>query len=290
MKMELVNDPLIRSFLEKNRDITDESIERGLVKLYDFRKERENCMTCQGLANCKNMMKGYRPDIIYLRHAIDLQYRPCDWKIEEEKRIKQQRLMKSLYVPKEILEATFETLDHDEERAEASKKAFSFALETKPGEDGHGLYLYGKFGVGKTYIMGAVMNALKERDIDSYIVYAPDFFREMRQSINDGTFQEKLESVKQAAVLIIDDIGAETISSWIRDDVLGVILQHRMLEKLPTLFTSNYDYDELEEHLAYSEKGGVEKIDRLKAMRIMERIRHYTTLVKVEGKNRRKLK
>src|SRR5699024_10264885 len=115
---------------------------------------------------------------------------------------------------------------------------------TNPGEDGEGLYLYGKFGVGKTYLMGAVMNALKSRDIDSFIVYTPDFFREMRQAIGDGTFQEKLDTVKQARVLILDDIGAETISGWIRDDVLGAILQHRMLEKLPTLFTSNYDYDE----------------------------------------------
>ena len=58
-----------------------------------------------------------------------------------------------------------------------------------------------------------------------------------------------------------------------------------MAEKLPTLFTSNYDYDELEEQLAYSEKGGIE---RLKAKRIMERIKHFTTFVEVGGQNRRR--
>lgn len=285
MKRKLVAAPLIRSFLEEHPNIPEEAIDRGLVKLFDFQKERQQCLQCKGLEHCANMMKGYRPELVYVHGAVDLHYYPCEWKLEEEERKRQQRLVKSLYVPKEILEATFETLDQDEERAEASRIAFSFALETKPGENGHGLYFYGKFGVGKTYMMGAIMNALKERDIDSLIVYAPEFFREMRQSIGEGTFHEKLDLVKKAKVLIIDDIGAETMTSWVRDEVLGVILQYRMLEKLPTLFTSNYDYDELEEHLAHNEKGVIEE---LKAKRIMERIRHYTTLVKVEGKNRRK--
>lgn len=74
------------------------------------------------------------------------------------------------------------------------------------------------------------------------------------------------------------------MSSWVRDDILGVILQHRMLEKLPTLYTSNYDFDELEEHLAYSQKGGIEQ---LKSKRIMERIRHFAEPVFIEGENRR---
>lgn len=106
----------------------------------------------------------------------------------------------------------------------------------------------------------------------------------MKQSIGDGSFQEKLETVRKAPVLMLDDIGAETTTAWTRDEILGPILQYRMSEKLPTLFTSNYDYEELELQLAYSDKGGTEQ---LKAKRIMERIKHYTTLVEVGGENRR---
>ena len=35
---------------------------------------------------------------------------------------------------------------------------------------------------------------------------------------------------------MIDDIGAESMTSWIRDDVLSVILQYRMQEQLVTFF------------------------------------------------------
>lgn len=282
-KAKLLRDPIVKKALQ-DVPVTDEIIEQGLVKLYEFQKERHHCENCPGLAACPNMMKGYQPEIRLTRRTLDLHYHSCSLKQQEEKQKIERQLMKSLYVPKEILKATFDTLDRDTEREEASRIALSFALTTKPGETGEGLYFYGKFGVGKTHIMGAVANELRDRGIDSYIVYTPDFFREMKQSIGDGTFQEKLDMVKQAQVLILDDIGAETISGWIRDDVLGAILQHRMLEKLPTLFTSNYDYDELEEHLSYSERGGIEE---LKAKRIMERIKHFTTFVTVEGKNRR---
>ncbi|MET3506029.1 primosomal protein DnaI [Halalkalibacter oceani] len=281
---ELLTDPFVQSALQRNPDINQESIEQGLVKLYEFRKESYHCETCPGLANCPNMMKGYRPELISQKGALDLHYHPCHLKREEDEKKQQQQLMRSLYVPKEILAASFDTLDRDQDRAEACRKALAFALHANPGENGEGLYLYGKFGVGKTHIMGAVMNALKSRRIGSMIVYTPDFFREMKQAIGDGSFQQKLDMVKSVQVLILDDIGAETISGWIRDDVLGAILQHRMLEKLPTLFTSNYDYEELEEHLAYSDRGGTEE---LKAKRIMERIKHFTAFVTVEGKNRR---
>ena len=36
---------------------------------------------------------------------------------------------------------------------------------------------------------------------------------------------------------MIDDIGAESMTSWIRDDVLSVILQYRMQEQLVTTFS-----------------------------------------------------
>jgi len=50
--------------------------------------------------------------------------------------------------------------------------------------------------------------------------------------------------------LILDDIGAESISEWVRDEVLGAILQYRMSENLPTCYTSNFDYELLEQYLA----------------------------------------
>ena len=101
-----------------------------------------------------------------------------------------------------------------------------------------GLYIYGKFGVGKSYLLGALANELAARHIHSVVVYVPEFLREMKQAIQDQSLAEKIEFVKRAPVLMLDDIGAETMSSWTRDEILGTILHYRMSEQL----TNFYDF------------------------------------------------
>ena len=80
--------------------------------------------------------------------------------------------------------------------------------------------------------------------------------------------KKKFEYIKKIPLLLIDDIGAENVTNWSRDEVLGTILQYRMEENLPTLFTSNLTIEELETHLSTTNKD----IDKVKARRIMERI------------------
>ncbi len=55
-----------------------------------------------------------------------------------------------------------------------------------------------------------------------------------KNAIKDGSVKERIDEIKMAQVLVLDDIGAEQHSPWVRDDVLQVILQYRMQENLPT--------------------------------------------------------
>lgn len=289
IQKQLLENPEIQEFLfEHQEQITPAVITRGLTKLYQFDQESKNCCTCEGLSHCMNMIKGYKPRLIINGQSIDLQYERCHYKIRHDDMMEKAKLIHSFYIPKEILSASFETLDtpDDEEnpRYQAIKAAADFVFNFKPGVKTKGLYLYGTFGVGKTYIMGALANALAKQNISSAMIYAPDFFREIKSSIGEQNIDEKLDVVKKVPVLIFDDFGAESMSAWIRDEILGAILQYRMMENLPTLYTSNLDFDALEEHLAYSHKSGIE---RMKAMRVMERIKHQTIPLFLDGKNRR---
>ena len=150
-----------------------------------------------------------------------------------------------------------------------------------------GLYIYGKFGVGKSYLLGALANELAARHIHSVVVYVPEFLREMKQAIQDQSLPEKVDFVKKAPVLMQDDIGAETMSSWTRDEIIGTILHYRMSEQLPTFMSSNFNYEELQHHLSYTQRGEKEVV---KAGRIMERIKALTIPVALRGKNWREHK
>ena len=91
-------------------------------------------------------------------------------------------------------------------------------------------------------------------------------------------------SVRETLLLLIDDIGAENVTAWNRDEILCPLLQYRMDEGLTTFFTSNLTLNDLEEHLA-SSKAGVESI---KAGRIVSRIKQLTEPLSMISKNLRK--
>ncbi|MCM3588630.1 primosomal protein DnaI [Mesobacillus maritimus] len=286
LRNEVLSDPLVKDFLAQHQgEITKEMVDKSLMKLHEFINQSKGCSDCSSLANCKNMIQGYEPRLVFNGKFIDVKYDKCQKKIFHEEKQKNEKLISSLYVPKEILKASLGDIDLDDPgRLMAIKMAKDFIKNYTPGEKQKGLYLHGPFGTGKSYLLGAIANELAKMRISSMIVYVPELFREMKNSIGDHTINEKLEVIKKAPVLMLDDIGAETMSSWARDEILGPILQFRMMENLPTFFTSNFDIGGLGHHLTYSQRGEEEQ---LKAARILERIRYLAAPVKVEGINRR---
>ncbi|MGP4108349.1 primosomal protein DnaI [Virgibacillus sp. L01] len=284
IKQEVLNDPEIKEFLSYHPTLPEEEIEKNLIKLYEFKSQSKQCDKCKSFEQCQNMLQGYSPVLHVKDNEIHLSYEKCHLRLDYEKQQQQQQLIESLYMPKEILNAAISDIDHDAERGSGIRQLLLFLEQTKSGLPAKGIYFYGPFGVGKTYLLGALANALKEHNISSMLIYMPEFVREIKSSIKDDSINEKINYFKKADVLILDDIGAETQSAWFRDEILGSILQYRMMEKLPVFFTSNYSLEQLEEQLGRSNRGGVETV---KAGRIIERIKQVSKEISLSGENRR---
>lgn len=285
MKKRILENPEVKAFMLEHKDeLTPKIIESSMMKLHEYANQSKKCDKCPSLGGCINLMKGYYPELVISRGAIEIHYDKCPNKIMDDEKRKNEKLIQSLYVPKDILRASFYDMEKDGDRTDAIQKALAFVLNYKEGAANKGLYFYGQFGVGKSYLLGAIANELAQKGVSSMIVYVPELFRELKSSIGDQTLNDKLEAIKKMPVLMLDDIGAETMSSWVRDEILGPILQFRMLDNLPTFFTSNYDFKELEHHLAHSQRGEEEWV---KARRIMERIKYLAEPVYVTGRNRR---
>src|SRR5690625_556884 len=285
MKQEILSDPLIKEFLKTHPQLTKQDIEKNLMTLYEYKTQSRQCENCSSFAQCQNIIQGYSPTLQVVGNKIHLQYEKCSLRIQEEKERKRRQLIQSLYMPHDILHASVKDLYTDDDREEALRELFQFLRKAREKLPSRGIYFHGHFGVGKTYLLGVLANKLKEYNHSSMLIYMPEFVREMRDALNDDTVNEKLNYFKTADVLMLDDIGAETQSAWFRDEILGSILQYRMMEKLPVFFTSNYNLTQLEEHLAKTTRGGVEKV---KAGRIMERIKQVSKEVQLFGKNYRR--
>jgi primosomal protein DnaI len=213
-------------------------------------------------------------------------YKKCDYK---EKDDKDKEYLENIYtykMPKEIREASFKNIYKDDSnRLETIKYLKKFYDNYKKGEKIKGLYLYGNFGCGKTYLVSALFNELAKKDIRSTIIYFPEFLRSLKASFGniEDNYEERFDAVKEANLLLLDDIGAEKLSDWARDEVLGVILQYRMEEHLPTFFTSNLSLKDLEEHLQI----GRSSEDKIKARRIIERVKYLSDAIEMNSINRR---
>ena len=140
----------------------------------------------------------------------------------------------------------------------------------------------GNFGCGKTYLVSAMFNELAKKGIKSCIVYYPELLRKLKESFGED-FKDIFNKVRNSEILLLDDIGAETTTNWNRDEILGTILQYRMQENLPTFFTSNLSLKELEDHLIGNDSEG-----KIKARRIIERIKYLTEDITMIAENRRK--
>ena len=244
------------------------------------------CDNCKGLGYCPYDIIGLRKVAVTDGNVINFMYKKCAYK---EKDDKEKEYLNNIYVykmPKEIREASFKNIYKDDSsRLETIKYLKSFYDSYNKNEKTKGLYLYGNFGCGKTYLVAALFNELAKKNVQSTIIYFPELLRSLKASFSntEENYGEKFDRVKEANLLLLDDIGAEKLSDWARDEVLGVILQYRMEENLPTFFTSNLSLKDLEEHLQI----GKSSEDKIKARRIIERIKYLTSDIEMNSVNRR---
>ena len=253
--------------------------------LIEAKEEMHHCRNCKGLFACKNRVQGfcYTPTVNH--NNIDFSYISCKYENKLLEDTKYQKYVTLFDIPKEIKNASLkEIYTDDKNRLPIIKFMKTFLDHYEKEKSLKGLYLSGSFGSGKTYLCAALFNELAKKEVNSIIVYFPEFLRKLKSSFNDNNYEERFDLIKKVDLLLIDDIGAENLTPWGRDEVLGVILQYRMDEGLPTFFTSNLSIEELEKHLSCTSSG----IDQVKARRIVERIKQLTQPLELISKNRRK--
>ncbi|CAJ1228396.1 primosomal protein DnaI [Levilactobacillus zymae] len=276
-------DPEVTAFIQANQaDLAEDVLARSASKIYEFVTERDKVR--QG---GQTFATGYEPRLIVANHLLDVAYVPTAATMEKQAQQQLQRRVRAIAMPKDIRNAELDNFDNDNDRMEALMAATEFIdnYENSPHHRHQALYLSGSFGVGKTYLLAAVANQLAADGFSSTLVHFPSFAVEMKNAIAKNGVGDKLDAIKKAPILMIDDIGADAMSAWVRDDVLGVILEYRMQEELPTFFSSNFSMAQLEnEHLRISTRGDDEP---LKAQRLMQRIRFLAREIVMVGVNRR---
>ncbi|WP_057491276.1 primosomal protein DnaI [Streptococcus orisasini] len=279
MMQAILADQDIADFIVAHH-LTQEQIKISLPKFNQYLIERDRFKN----RDVSYVAKGYQPILDMNEGYADVSYLETKELKDAQKKQAVSERINVVSLPRSYKNISFDDISLDDvKRLDVFKMVADF-VENYPNPEQKGLYLYGDMGIGKSYLMAAMAHELSEqRGAATTLLHFPSFTIDVKNAINTGTVKDEIDAVKKAEVLILDDIGAEQSTSWIRDEVLQVILQYRMLEELPTFFTSNYSFKDLEAKLA-NIRGSDET---WQAKRVMERIRYLAKEVHLEGENRR---
>ena len=274
---QIMADPDVAAFIQQEK-LTQAEIQRSVSKFNQYITERNRFL----LGDETYIAKGYKPILVKNEGYADVAYEETPELIEQEKLKNIKDRINLINLPSSLKDASFSQIDLKKNRDEIFERLANFVAAYPNYQKA--VYLYGDFGIGKSYLMAALAHELSvERGASTTLVHYPSFVLDVKNAISSGLVKEKIDQVKTAQVLILDDIGAEQSSPWMRDEILQVILQHRMQENLPTFFTSNFSFADLERHFANSKNGD----ETWQAKRVMERIKFLAQEVHLEGENRR---
>lgn len=276
---KIMKDPDVAAFIQQE-SLSPEELNRSISKFNQYITERDKFLR----GDTDYIAKGYKPILVMNHGYADVSYEETPELIAAEKEAAIKNRLKLINLPASLRKASLAQVDLDDlGRLPIFEKLLAF-VEQYPAIQ-KGLYLYGDFGVGKSFMVAALAHDLSEkRGVSSTLLHYPSFVIDVKNAIGDGNVKTLVDEIKLSEVLILDDIGAEQSTAWVRDEILQVILQYRMQENLPTFFTSNFNFEELEQHFAKGKHGNDETWE---ARRVMERIRYLAEETRLEGVNRR---
>lgn len=115
------------------------------------------------------------------------------------------------------------------------------------------LFLHGPVGVGKTHLAVAIARyAFEHQSYNVFFQVVPDLLDQLRATFdpaNGVAYDERFQQIRDAGLLILDDLGTENTTPWAREK-LYQIFNHRYNERLPTVVTSNQELRMIDERVA----------------------------------------
>lgn len=161
----------------------------------------------------------------------------------------------------------------------------SFKAEVVDNVDnGRGLYIFSKNkGNAKTSWAAKIMNEFFRKialtnpmKCRGVFVSVPQFLQDIRNTFNGGdnaAIRERMESVRNADLVIWDDIGTENPSNWVREQLYSFI-NDRYSNRRSQIFTSNLSLEQLAN-------------DQIMGERIASRIAGCCEIIEFKNEDRR---
>ncbi|AFM41872.1 DNA replication protein [Desulfosporosinus acidiphilus SJ4] len=163
---------------------------------------------------------------------------------------------------------------HYETAIKALGASRSFVDEYRKNPHILGIMFSGPVGSGKTFLAAAIANELMDAQKQVLFLVVPDLLDELRATYKSEVNElDLLDTARTIPILILDDLGAHNYTDWTRNRLYSII-NYRMNEQLPTIFTSNLTLEEMEEYLGVRTTSRIIQASRIFRLTVESDIRH----------------
>jgi DNA replication protein DnaC len=134
----------------------------------------------------------------------------------------------------------------DNER-QSLEMAFNFARDYTAEPPGW-LILQGYNGCGKTHLAAAIANQLRESGKEVLFIVVPDLLDHLRSSFGPDSrvsYDALFEKIKKIPVLVLDDFGEHSATSWAREKLYQLI-NYRYNAQLATVITTVLSLEDMD--------------------------------------------
>ena len=107
----------------------------------------------------------------------------------------------------------------------------------------------GPRGSGKTHLAVAVAGASLKQGRQVFFAFVPTLLDHLRATFSPDSpirYDELFERLNTVPLLVLDDLGAETSTSWAEEKLYQIVV-HRHEARLPTVITTTLTMEELEQ-------------------------------------------
>ena len=136
------------------------------------------------------------------------------------------------------------------EQQQNLEQAYRLAVSFAKSPEGW-LVFMGATGCGKTHLAAAIVNYCYQARKPALFIVVPEFLDHLRSTFSPESkvsYDQLFERVKASPLLILDDFGEQTTTSWVREKLYQVI-NYRYNAKLPTVFTTRCSLEEILEDI-----------------------------------------
>lgn len=218
---------------------------------------------------------------------------PCLCKCEAEERdklkelderkqkiLRLEKLRNHSLMGKQFESCTFENFEIDSKNKAMYKLGKNYCKNWQEMKKKNmGLLLYGPPGTGKTFLAFCIANELLNNTVPVVAISSIGLLNKIKETYRSFGREgeaEVINNLKNASLLILDDLGAENNTDWAKEKIYEII-DSRYRDKKPCIITTNLTREGLKQKLT-----GADRVSRT-----YDRIIEMCYPIQVQGRSRR---